>query len=126
MWDAGSVCRRTRLASGSSSFTSAMPRSTVRAVPPVSWMVMACSLGPSGQPLGLGDPGDLVGLAAEPHQDHGREVGMARVAADRPPQHVHPFALARHAAARLVGEGDDPVDVRVVGERTVVGERAAA
>ena len=80
--------------------------------------------GPELEALRLDERGDLVGLAPEAHHDHGGEVRVSGVAADRPPQHVHALALARHGAARLVRESDHPVDVRVVGEGVVVRARS--
>ena len=67
-------------------------------------------------------PADLVGLAAEADDEHGREVRVAGVAGDRAAQHVHAVAFARHAAAGPVGQRHHAVDVGIVGQQALAGE----
>ncbi len=50
MWLAGTGLRVARLASSSSHSTSSIPCATVFFVPPVSWMLNACSGGPAFAP----------------------------------------------------------------------------
>jgi hypothetical protein len=73
--------------------------------------------------LGAHDAADLRRLAAQPDHDHRGEVGMARIAGDGAAEHVHAVALARHAAAGLVGECDDAVDVGERREQALAGDR---
>ncbi len=74
-----------------------------------------------GELLLLHQAADLVDLAAEAEHHHMGEVHVARVAAERAPQQCERFVL-RHAAAGLVGERNDAVDIGIVGERIVPGE----
>ena len=74
---------------------------------------------------------DLVGLAAQAHHQHGGEVGVPGVAAERAPQHQQFFAVAGGGAAGAVRERDHAVDIRIVGQRfrmdvatELVGDRA--
>jgi hypothetical protein len=46
----------------------------------------------------------VVDLAAEPDDQHGADVRVAGVAAQRPAQHVPALAAGRHPATRPVGE----------------------
>ena len=83
------------------------------------------------QPL-LGDQAlDLVGLAAQADDEHGGEVGVARIAAQRAPQHAQFLARAVGGAAHAVRQRDHAVDVGEVGQglgpdvaAEVVGDRA--
>ena len=61
-------------------------------------------------------PADLEHLATEPDHHHAAHVGIGGVAPLGARQHVEAFALARHAAAGAVNEGDDAVDVGIVVE----------
>ena len=60
---------------------------------------------------------DLVRFAAEADELRREEVRMARVAGDRAAQDIRRLAVARHAAAGLVGERDHAVDIRIVVQR---------
>ena len=60
---------------------------------------------------------NLVGLAAEPDHQHRGEVGMLGIATQRAAQHQQLFAVAGGGAALSVGQRDDAVDVRIVGQR---------
>ena len=61
-------------------------------------------------------PPDLHHLAAEADEDRGADVRVGGVAPEHALQVVEARPLGRHAAAGAVGEGDDAVDVRIVGE----------
>ena len=54
---------------------------------------------------------DLVRFAAQAHDLHGAEIGVARVAGHGPAQHVHGLAFGGHAAAAFVRERDDAIDI---------------
>ncbi len=71
MWLAGTGVRVARFASSSSHSTSSMPCATVFFVPPVSWMLNACSAGARVRRRAflLHQAADLVGLAAEADDD---------------------------------------------------------
>ena len=112
MWLAATRVRVTRFASGSISFTAAMPASIVLRVPPVSCMTKRAQPRTGFEPLLFHEPADLVALAAEAHDQRAGEIGVARVARHRPAQKVHRLAGHLHAAAGAVREGDDAVDVR--------------
>ena len=81
-----------------------------------------------GDALGLAQPVQLVGLAAETDDQHGREIRMLGVAGDGAAEERDRLALGAGGAAALVGERDDAVDVREVGERLrpaeLVGDQA--
>ena len=79
---------------------------------------------PAGETLFLHQAADLVDLAAQTENDDMGEVGVARVAGERPAQHAQRLVLG-HAAAGLVGQRDDAVDVGVIRQRVVAGERIA-
>ena len=76
----------------------------------------------SRQFLLLHQAADLVDLAAQPQHDHGGEIHVAGVAAERPAQERQRLIL-RHAAAGLVGQRDHAVDIGEIRQRIVVGER---
>lgn len=63
------------------------------------------------QPLDIKHARDLVRLATETDQQHAPEIGMPRIAAERPAQHHHSFSLGIHAAARAVGDRHDAIDM---------------
>ena len=65
---------------------------------------------------------DLVHFAAQPEHDHRGEIDVPGVAAEGAAQHPQRLVLG-HAAAGLVGEGDDAVHVGEIGQRVVTGER---
>ncbi len=74
---------------------------------------------------------DLVGLAAQADHQHGGEVGVLGITAQRAAQHQQLLAIAGRGAARAVRECDHAVDVGVVGQRLgmdvapeLVGDRA--
>ena len=67
---------------------------------------------PAGELLFLHQPADLVHLAAQAQHDHMRKIGVPGEAAQGAAQQFQRFLL-RHAAAGLVGEGDDTVHVWV-------------
>ena len=67
---------------------------------------------------------DLVRLAAEPDDQHAREIRVLRVSAERAPQDLHALALRVHAATRAVRQRDDAVHIRVVGQ--ALGREAQA
>jgi len=69
------------------------------------------------QPLGAHEAADLVRLAAEAEDEDAGEVRVPRVTGDGAAEHVHPVALARHAAAGSVHQCDDAVDIGILGER---------
>ena len=75
----------------------------------------------AGEFLFLEEAGELVHFAAEAEDDDGGEVGVSCVATKRAAQDGQGFA-GGHAAAGLVGEGDDAVDIGVVGERIAAGD----
>ena len=77
---------------------------------------MVRKLSPSIRPYLLLQAGDLDHLAAEADQQRAGEVGVAGVAPLRALQHLVALALAGHAAAGAVDEGDDAVDVGIVVE----------
>ena len=77
--------------------------------------------------LGAEQRADLVGLAAESDNQHGGEVHMLGVAGDGPAQRLHAITDDAHAAAGLVGQRHDPVDIGIIGEQPgVAGKRVAA
>ena len=96
-----------------------MPASTVLTVPPISWMVMA-----RRRPASFcsHQPADLVHLAAQAEHEDAREIRMPRIAAERAAEQRQRLVLG-HAAAGLVGQRDDAVDIRKIGQRIVAGER---
>ncbi len=67
-----------------------------------------------GHPLPVHHDRGLVHLAAEPDQDVGRDVRVLGVAGQHPLQRHVVLAEELGAAPRLVGDGQHPVDVRVV------------
>ena len=69
-------------------------------------------LRPFLEALRIHQPGNLVGLAAEPQHHDRRHVGMPRVTRERAAQHVHLEARRGHAATAPVGQRNDAVDVR--------------
>jgi hypothetical protein len=79
---------------------------------------------PVAEALLLQEGADLVHLAAEPDHHDVREVDVPRVARERPAQ--EPERLAHgHAAAGLVGQCHDTVDVRIRGQRIEPEDRVA-
>ena len=76
----------------------------------------------AGEFLLLHQPADLVDLAAEPEHDDGGEIRMPRIAAERAAKQRQRLVL-RHAAAGLVGQRDDAIDIRKIRQRIVAGER---
>ena len=76
----------------------------------------------SGELLLLHQAADLVHFAAEAEHDHGREIHMPRITAERAAEQRQRLVL-RHAAAGLVGQRHDAVDIRKIGQRIVAGER---
>ncbi len=97
-----------------------MPRATVLAVPPVSWMLKLCRRAAFLQAFLLHQAADLVGLAAQPDQQQRAEVGMPRVAAERAPQDLQRLAFAVGGAAGAVSQRDHAVDIRVALQRARV------
>ena len=77
------------------------------------------------QPLLLHQAADLVHLAAQPQHDDMREIGVPRVAGQRAAQHAQRLALG-HAAAGLVRQRHHAIDVGILRQRIVAGERIAA
>src|SRR5690242_1228228 len=131
MWLAGTVSRFTWFACGNISFTRAMPSAMVFAVPPLSWMVMAFSVGPWAMPWVKKSAS--IRFAAEPDHEHAAEVGVARVAGERAPQDVHALPGRVHAAAGRMRERDHAIHVGEVLERValegvgdVLGDRRRA
>ena len=59
---------------------------------------------------------DLVALTPQAHDEHARQVGVARVARQRAAQHVKVFAGGRHAAAAGLGKGGHAIHVGVGGQ----------
>jgi len=55
----------------------------------------------------------LVGLAAQADDQHGGKVGVARIAGDRPAQHVRAFGVVAAGTSALVRERDHAIDVRI-------------
>ena len=70
--------------------------------------------GPALDAIGLGQELDLHHLAAQADHQHGGEVRMGGEAPERPLQGGVALATVGHAAAGAVGDGDDPVHVRVL------------
>jgi hypothetical protein len=60
--------------------------------------------------------GDLHDLAAKAHEEDAAEVRVARIARERAEERVVALVRPRHAAPGTVDDGDDAVDVGVVGE----------
>jgi hypothetical protein len=75
---------------------------------------LALGMAGGGHPLAVHEHGGLVHLAAEPHQDVGRDVRVLGVAGKDALQRQVILAEELGAAARLVGDGEHAVDVRVV------------
>ena len=125
MWLAGTGSRVALFASSSSHSTSSMPCATVFARAAGLLDVEGVQRGP-GRPrlFLLEQAADLVRLAAEADDQHRREVRVARVAAERAPQHLQRLAGAVGRAAGAVRQRDDAVDVREARERARVGVAA--
>ena len=96
--------------------TRSRPASIDLRVPPVAWIVRVLKRSLSFEMALFLHPADLEHLAAEPDHHHAAHVGIGGVAPLGARQHVEAFALARHAAAGAVDEGDDAVDVGIVVE----------
>ena len=54
---------------------------------------------------------DLVDLAAQANHQHARKVGVVGIASQGALQQRQPFAVAAHAAATAMGNGDHAVHV---------------
>ena len=66
---------------------------------------------------------ELVRLAAQPHHHHTPEIGVCGVTGQRALEQLHAQALRVHATAGAVGQCDDTVHIREVGQRTGVAAR---
>jgi hypothetical protein len=67
--------------------------------------------------LGREQPGNLIRLAAKSNHHNTPEVGVARIAAQRPLQDIQALAIGIYGAPRTVRQRDDTIDVREFGER---------
>ena len=79
----------------------------------------------AGEALFLHQAADLVHLAAQTEDDDVGKVGVAGVAGEGAAEQTQRLVLG-HAAAGLVGQRDDAIDVGEIGQRIVAGERVAA
>src|SRR5690606_9310085 len=76
----------------------------------------------------LDEIGDLRDLAAEPDENEARDVGVAREAREHAIEALVILAAILHAAAGLVRDRQDAVDVREFGEdlaRKALGDESA-
>jgi len=78
-----------------------------------------------GQALLLHQAADLVHLAAQAQDDDMGEIRVARIAGQRAAQQAQRLVLG-HAAAGLMRYRNDTVDVGIIRQRIVAGERIAA
>ena len=99
MWLAGTGARVTRLASGSISWTAAMPASMVLRVPPASCMTKVRSRAPPAS-FSLSNS-VLIWLRSQPRPitSTAAKFGVADIAGQRAPQQIHRLARHFHAAA---------------------------
>ena len=114
--EAGIGSREMALTSGRSAWICSTIVAMVLVVPPVSWMVRPWKRSAPDEPKCRLHPRDLHHLAAEADEDRGADVRVRGVAPEHALQVVEAGAVGGHAAAGAVGEGDDAVDVGVVGE----------
>ena len=137
IFEAGCSVRFQELASGISSWTARTAASTVRVIPPSSWMLSIrgrcgwagwfrpCSVaaGPQQrQVLGFDQVLGVGPLAAEPDDDVGGHVGMVGEPGQHPLEDLVVEPLERQSAAPLVRDREDAVDVGKVGSPAAVAE----
>ena len=70
---------------------------------------------------------NLVHFAAKPHQKDAGEIGVRGVSCDGVTQIFNAAAVLRHAASRMVGEGDDAINIGKRGQtfRSEMGRNTA-
>jgi hypothetical protein len=103
----------TLFASPSTASTRAIPSRTAFPVPPFFLNRVRRDLARVLQFADRRDAIDLVRLAAKADELHREEIRMMRVAGERSPQDLDAFAFGIHAAARLVRQRDDAIDIRI-------------